>query len=101
MCDAKHFEGNKELDRKCNLWQEGEIALEMVWWKVILADIVSSGKQMVLELGSMWPKRRRLQSQEITIGIEIHREVITELKLFVEDEEETKSREKKGEKKIL
>lgn len=31
ICDAKHFDGNKGLDRKCNQWQEGEIALEMVW----------------------------------------------------------------------
>lgn len=53
---------------------------------------------MVLELGSIGPKRRRLQSLEITIGIEIYREMTTELKLSVEDGEETKSREKNGEK---
>lgn len=55
----------------------------------------SSGREMVLELGSMGSKRRRLQLLEITIGVEICREVITELKLSVEDEEEIKSGERK------
>lgn len=50
---------------------------------------------MVLELGSMGSKRRRLQLLEITIGVEICREVITELKLSVEDEEEIKNGERK------
>lgn len=57
--------------------------------------MVSSGREMVLELGSMGSKRRRLQLLEITIGVEICREVITELKLSVEDEEEIKSGERK------
>lgn len=57
--------------------------------------MVSSGREMVLELGSMGSKRRRLQLLEITIGVEIRREVITELKLSVEDEEEIKSGERK------
>ena len=35
---------------------------------------------------------------EITIGVEAHKEVITELKLSVEEEEEIKSREKNGNK---
>ena len=38
---------------------------------------------------------------EITIGVEIHREVITELKLSVEEEEEIKSRDKNGKKMNL
>lgn len=50
---------------------------------------------MVLELGSMGSKRRRLQLLEITIGVEIRRKVITELKLSVEDEEEIKNGERK------
>lgn len=50
---------------------------------------------MVLELGSTGSKRRRLPLLEITIGVEIRREVITELKLSVEDEEEIKSGERK------
>lgn len=57
--------------------------------------MVSSGREMVLELGSMGSKRRRLQLLEITIGVEIRREVITELKLSVEDEEEIKNGERK------
>lgn len=53
----------------------------------------------MLELGSMGPKRGRLQSLEI--GIEIYREIVTKLKESVEHEEETKSREKNGEKNTV
>lgn len=52
---------------------------------------------MVLELGSMGSKRRRLELVEITIGIEIFRETITELKLSVEDN--TLKAERRMEKK--
>lgn len=53
----------------------------------------------MLELGSMGPKRGRLQS--LKIGIEIYREIVTKLRLSVEHEEETKSREKNGEKNTV
>lgn len=47
-------------------------------------------------LGRKCGTSRRLQSLEITIGVEVDREVVTELKLSVEEEEEIKSREKNG-----
>lgn len=42
-CNAKQFDGNEELARRCNQQQKGEIALEMVRQRVILAGMVSSG----------------------------------------------------------